>query len=331
MVLTDWWYYTGSVTKAITIIGIIAIALLAIVLASPHVKPLQSVDKALGLVQVQTIYVPVNHTVYVNQTVVKYVYVNKTVPVYINRTVYVYVPSNASFGIPILNNTGTCGLYSLVLPNGTIWTLGYWIPTQLEWNLFLQNGTIIGWEKFPAPPQYGEELYWETTVYAILPGLGTANLEGVQFITAIPNKPQPNWINMIYMGDFMGTGPIMYPKSYWGVDNGTAVLLNTWSLYAPFYGLPRNYTTIVLPVNRTYTVIIAFMSKTLAPDLAILCNWTIMGGPVNPQVALRLPAPMGRELASETAYVIYGNYSYPSYGITWDGGLGHDLSATKYY
>ncbi len=213
--------------------------------------------------QVEAIYVPVNHTVYVNQTIVKYV--NKTVPIYINRTVYVYVPSNASFGIPIYNDTGDCHLYSLVLPNGTIWTLGYWIPTQWAWNLFLQNGTIIEWEKFPAVP-YGEELYWETTVSAVFPGLGNAWLEAIQFITAIPNTPQPNWVNMIYIGDFMGGGPLMYREdSYWGINNGTAVLLNTWVLYAPLYGSFRNYTTIVLPVNRTYPIVLLFYSATHYP------------------------------------------------------------------
>ncbi len=169
-----------------------------------------------------------------NHTVVKYVYVNQTVPVYVNRTVYVYVPGNASFGIPIYNDTGVCRLYSLVLPNGTIWTLGYWIPTQWAWNLFLQNGTILGWEKFPAPQYGGEELYAEQNEMAIFPGLGTAYLSGMQFITAIPNTPQPNWVNMIYIGgDFAGTGPLMYVwRDYWGgINNGTAVLLNTWSLY----------------------------------------------------------------------------------------------------
>ncbi len=60
MGLSNWWYYTGSATKAITIMGgIIAIALLAIVVASPHVKPLQPIAKSLGLIQtqVQTVYV----------------------------------------------------------------------------------------------------------------------------------------------------------------------------------------------------------------------------------------------------------------------------------
>ncbi|MGC8608085.1 MAG: hypothetical protein ACP5L5_11070, partial [Vulcanisaeta sp.] len=318
MGLSNWWYYTGSATKAITIIGIIAITLLAIIIASPHIKPLQPITKSLGLIQTQTVIVTktMNQTVirYVNQTVVKYI--NQTVPIYVNRTVYVYMPGNASFGIPIYNNTGTCHLYSLVLPNGTIWTLGYWIPTQWAWDLFLQNGTIIGWEKFPAP-QYGEELYWETTVSAVFPGLGNAWLLAIQFITAIPNTPQPNWVDMIYMGDFMGGGPLMYREdSYWGINNGTAVLLNTWSLFSTFYGPNVNYTTIVLPVNRTYPVILQFYSVTHYPSFALPCNWTIIG-PVNPQIALRLPAPMGKELQMEAWYTFYGNYSYPIAWTTW--------------
>ncbi|MGC9180829.1 MAG: hypothetical protein ACP5GZ_11610, partial [Vulcanisaeta sp.] len=109
MGLSNWWYYTGSATKAITIIGIIAITLLAIIIASPHIKPLQPITKSLGLIQTQTVIVTktMNQTVirYVNQTVVKYI--NQTVPIYVNRTVYVYMPGNASFGIPIYNNTGT--------------------------------------------------------------------------------------------------------------------------------------------------------------------------------------------------------------------------------
>ncbi len=74
----------------------------------------------------------------------------------------------------------------------------------------------------------------------------------------------------------------------------------------------------MLPVNRTYPVIIAFQSVTHFPSLALPCNWTIIG-PVNPQVALQLPAPMGRESTMEFWYVMFGNYSYPVYLTTWGG------------
>ena len=319
--LMGWWYYATGVEKALIVVGIAALALLAIIIASPYVKPLQFITAKLGLVQerVVIIPVPVNHTVvkYVNQTVVRYVHVNQTVPVpiYINRTIYVPVPSNATLnittGIPIYNDTGTCSLYSLVLPNGTIWTLGYWIPTPWAWELMLSNGTIITWEKFPAP-QYGQQWYSEWTVFAVFPGLGTADLEGIQFLVNIPNTPQPNWLNMIYIGDFMGGGPLMYRwNDYWGVNGGKAVMFNTWSL------AQENYTSIVLPVNNTYSVVLVFMGVvTDFPTFAMPCNWTFIG-PVNPQVALQLPAPMGVEAQYESWYVNYGNSNYPTNWTTW--------------
>jgi hypothetical protein len=88
------WGLMGWGMRAIVIA--LAVALILVVL-SPHVAVLKPVAQRLGLVAVttQTIYVPVNHTVYVNrtiyinQTVIKYI--NQTVPVYINRTVYVSV------------------------------------------------------------------------------------------------------------------------------------------------------------------------------------------------------------------------------------------------
>ncbi len=118
-------------------------ALLAMVIVSPYVKPLQFITTRLGLTHTEVVYVPINHTVYVNQTVVKYVYVNKTVPVYINRTVYVYVnnASNPLYAevmnyIPpgILNNltlptllmtienASFCYAKVIVLNNGTAWS-----------------------------------------------------------------------------------------------------------------------------------------------------------------------------------------------------------------
>ncbi len=135
------------VWKIMGVIGIIVIVVLALIIASPHVKPLQPIARSLGLVQTQTIYVPVNHTVvkYVNQTIVKYVYVNQTVPVYVNKTVYVYVNnvSNPLYAavmryVPpgIINNltlptllaslnlanASFCYAKVVVLNNGTAWS-----------------------------------------------------------------------------------------------------------------------------------------------------------------------------------------------------------------
>jgi hypothetical protein len=122
------WSLMGWGMRAIVIALAIA---LAIVLVSPHVAVLKPVAERLGLVAVttQTIYVPVNHTVYVNQTIVKYVYVNKTVPVYMNRTVYV---NETVYANPFHVNY-TCWLDAYVfLHNMTIGTIGYMTPSVAE-------------------------------------------------------------------------------------------------------------------------------------------------------------------------------------------------------
>jgi len=74
MGFSDWWYYTGAITKTLVLIGMTALALLTLTLLAPHVSFLKPIAQRLGLMQTQTIYVPVNHTVYVNRTI----YVNQT-------------------------------------------------------------------------------------------------------------------------------------------------------------------------------------------------------------------------------------------------------------
>jgi hypothetical protein len=107
---------------------------LALIVASPHIAFLKPIAQRLGLVQTQTIYVPVNHTVYVNrtiyinQTVIRYVYVNKTVPIYINRTVYV---ANMPYA-------GYCSGRLVILPNNTAWIVWFWLVPKS----FIQNTLI---------------------------------------------------------------------------------------------------------------------------------------------------------------------------------------------
>jgi hypothetical protein len=62
------WSLMGWGMRAIVIA--LAVALVIVVL-SPHVAVLKPIAQGLGLVQTQTIYVPINHTVvkYVNQTI----------------------------------------------------------------------------------------------------------------------------------------------------------------------------------------------------------------------------------------------------------------------
>jgi hypothetical protein len=132
-----------------TIVIALAVAL-AIVLVSPHVAVLKPVAERLGLVAVttQTIYVPVNHTVYVNQTIVKYVYVNKTVPVYMNRTVYV---NETVYANPFHVNY-TCWLDAYVfLHNMTIGTIGYMTPSVAEKILVTPSSNVMFFAILPNP------------------------------------------------------------------------------------------------------------------------------------------------------------------------------------
>ncbi len=300
--------------RVIGIVGIIAMAILAIILASPHVEPLQSVDKALGLVQVQTIYVPVNHTVvkYVNQTVVKYVYVNQTVPVYVNRTVYVYVSSNAS---AVGFSLGTCHLYSLVFSNGSIWTLGYWMPPSNVWNAVLQNNTIFVWLPL-GKTKFGIQAMDEPTFYIIVPGeYPGVGMVLMPMLVDIPSTPQPNWVNMIYMGDWPGVGQIV--GNFMKIENGSLVFAQ------PDPSMPPP----TLPLSNSTTMVLAIVSDSLGTPLIVLpCNWTIIVTRMTPQQALTLPAPMGIAISKESHYVVLGNYNYDPYGPTW----GYNVWNTEY-
>mgnify|MGYP001770658228 CR=1 FL=1 len=300
MGLNDWWYYTGSTTKALVIIGIVAITLLAIILASPYVKPLQVITTKLGLMQEKVVYVPVNHTVYVNRTIVKYVYVNQTVPVpiYINRTIYVPVPSNMS-GIPSMLDMGTCHLYSLVFSNGTVWTLGYWIPTPWAWELYGPNSTLIIWGRNNGTA--GFQYVTEFSIAVIQPGAMSEAL--LPLLANVPYKAPPGWVYMIYMGDWAGIGPIAITDAK--VVNNTLVIP----------GIEGN-PPVALPINSTVTVVIMPYTQPLIP-LLLPCNWTVIETPLTPEQALALPAPMGELAAGEAHYIFFGNYEYGPAAPTW--------------
>jgi len=170
------WSLMGWGMRAIVIILAIA---LAIVLASPHVAVLKPIAERLGLVQTQTIYVPVNHTVvkYVNQTIVRYI--NQTVPVYINRTVYVSVnPFHVNY---------TCQLYVYVIQhNMTVIAYGYTNANLTMYQylaaLFTTNISIT------APSVYVSAYYNGTyTIFYTLPGVPNR-------LNALPPiKPNPAW------------------------------------------------------------------------------------------------------------------------------------------
>jgi hypothetical protein len=75
--LTYDWSLMSWGMRAVILVLIVALAL---IIASPHITLLKPMAEKLGLATTtQTIYVPVNHTVYVNRTI----YVNQTVVKYI--------------------------------------------------------------------------------------------------------------------------------------------------------------------------------------------------------------------------------------------------------
>ncbi len=128
------WSLMGWGMRAIVIALAVALAL---VVASPHVAVLKPVAERLGLVTTvtQTIYVPVNHTVYVNrtiyvnQTIIKYI--NQTVPVYINRTVYVnpfHVNYTCHLNIYIFQQNKTITAYGYM--NANLTAFEYWTPSS---------------------------------------------------------------------------------------------------------------------------------------------------------------------------------------------------------
>ena len=170
------WSLMGWGMRAIVIV--LAIALILVVL-SPHVAVLKPIAQRLGLVQTQTIYVPINHTVvkYVNQTIVRYI--NQTVPVYINRTVYVSVnPFHVNY---------TCQLYVYVIQhNMTVIAYGYTNANLTMYQylaaLFTTNISIT------APSVYVSAYYNGTyTIFYTLPGVPNR-------LNALPPiKPNPAW------------------------------------------------------------------------------------------------------------------------------------------
>ncbi|ADY01231.1 hypothetical protein VMUT_1024 [Vulcanisaeta moutnovskia 768-28] len=250
MGLSNWWYYTGTITKAMTIVGMAAIVILALVIAGAHYRPLQSIPRALGLVQTQTVYVPINHTVYVNQTIVVTKYINQTVPVYINRTVTVYV--NKTVYVPIGNaplgdvlGTGTCHLYSLIFSNGTIWTLGYWLPPNQLWSVVLRNNTIFEWEA-SSGTKAGEQLMTSVSFFIMVLGQsGLLGEIGIPMLTNVPNIPQANWIYMIYLGDWIGYGPVV-SNSLWIINSSIIMGWRATSLGQPTIPLANETIEVIL-------------------------------------------------------------------------------------
>ena len=330
--LMSWWYYASGGEKALIVVGIIAMALLVIIIASPYVKPLQFITTRLGLVQERVIYiaVPVNHTVYVNRTIIEYV--NQTVPVYINRIV---APVNGSFvvvgngSLSLLESvTGRCAGDLVVLPNGTTWFVYIWLVPR---NYLLSNPLL-----YPTPYNGFSVVYYNsTTHYAQLAaseftffyGLYPMPMGFYKYGVCFLDNVTINGYYVMVCGDTIGNGPMSFgPVSMVNVS-GTyyEVIEPGWGavVHPMFVGsqvidiTQHNYnTTLMIPeVNTTYTGIIIYynginLGPAYAPSnyvtLGPVCNITVTYAP-NPQAALYIELPL--------EYVKYFNESViPIYG-----------------
>ncbi len=258
------------------------------------------------------IYVPVNHTVYINKTtylnrtvyvqvppiyVNHTIYLNKTIyvtkPIYINKTVYlnntVYVPTPVTNGTLGLIPGGQCGMESLVLPNGTMWTVGGDVfmppPRQYGWLLAMLEAPRN--ESTPYEHGVGVAGFLNVRTYPI-------NLmASIPVYTGFPYVRPANWSDYMIFGDVIGgAGDIM--------------------------GL--NYSSIGIPLNSSKLILIILSSQDpLYSHLLILpCNWTVIGVQ-NPRAALNttITAP-GFKLADEEDYYwYYGHWGvgHLSWGI----------------
>ncbi len=314
MGFSDWWYYTGAITKTLVLIGMTALALLTLTLLAPHVSFLKPIAQGLGLVQTQTIYVPVNHTVYVNRTIyvnyTKYIYVNQTVPVYINRTVYVTVGSNASY---FESYAGYCSGRLVILPNNTAWIVWFWLAPKAYFqnpslgtylrNFYFNNAMLIH--------------YNSTTHYAqftpVLLNTEFLSLQGQMLIMTAPfcyvdNVTISNYYILV-CGDTLGSGP----TSFFGnafVRNATDV----WEVFNAS-GAPPVVGLSILPIrNATYTGVLIIPYQVNGQTINTLgpaCDLTVTFA-TNATAALWLPVTTNQTLINywrESDIPVYGWYS----------------------
>ena len=350
MRLSDWWYYTGTITKTLVIVGIAAMTALALIVASPHVAVLKPIAQGLGLVQTQTIYVPVNHTVYVNrtiyvnQTVVRYI--NQTVPVYINRTVYVPVPANGSAAFSsdlqaLADLAGFCSGRIVVLPNDTAWFVVFWFVPKSYFevnpfmNYLMSNNRTHIMVYYNSTTHYAQYLLrigpWAFVSTSISPW--TASITGINWNCYYNNVT----INSQYYIMVCGDTPGVVPLNIGGLAVVNGVLRQDTTVPSPAlsYGInpPGEYIYTMPMLNTTYTGIVFFgpAGGSLIPNTLLaytfvpgpVCNITLTYAP-NPQAALWLPVTTNQTLvnywsyADESAFGYYNQYDYTMGYWVWD-------------
>jgi hypothetical protein len=181
------WGLMGWGMRAVVIV--LAVALILVVL-SPHVAVLKPIAEGLGLTTTKMVYVPINHTIYVN------------------RTVYVPPQWLSSLGA-VASGHGYCSGRLVVLPNNTAWFVWFWlVPKQYAEQLGLFMPYYMGW--YNATTHSAEFFRWVAYEF-VSQGMNYMG-SGECFISNVT-------INGYYVavcGDTYGSGPmntIEYPIS----------------------------------------------------------------------------------------------------------------------
>ena len=313
------WSLMGWGMRAIVIA--LAVALVIMVL-SPHVAVLKPIAQRLGLVQTQTIYVPINHTVvkYMNQTVVRYI--NQTVPVYVyvNKTVYVPVGSNMSY---FESYAGYCSGRLVFLPNGTAWIVWFWLAPKSYFELspYLRNFYFAN---------YTLTYYNSTTHYAqFTPGLLNTEFLSPQGLTLemnalcyIDNVTIGNYYVLV-CGDTPGDGPVSFSGDTF-IKNSTGMWEVFFSLNVPpvvgnFTVNATGYYYLPIPLrNATYTgvlIIPYYINGQTIYTLGPVCDLTVTFVS-NATAALWLPVTTNQTLINYWGYAdefVYGHYNQYDY------------------
>ena len=181
------WGLMGWGMRAVVIILAIA---LAIILASPHVAVLKPIAEGLGLTTTKYVYVPVNHTVYVN------------------RTVYVSPQWLSSLGA-VTSGHGYCSGRLVVLPNNTAWFVWFWlVPSQYAEQLGFFMPYYMIW--YNATTHFAGFLRWAAYEF-VSQGMDYMG-SGACYISNVT----VNGYYAAVCGDIMGLGPmntVKYPIS----------------------------------------------------------------------------------------------------------------------
>jgi hypothetical protein len=290
-----------------------ALALLTLTLLAPHVSFLKPIAQRLGLVQTQTIYVPVNHTVYVNRTI----YVNYTKYIYVNKTVYV---PTASY---LETYAGYCSGRLVILPNNTEWIVWFWLAPKAYFqspflgpylrNYYFSNATLT--------------YYNSTTHYAQF----TPTLAGTEFLSPqgltleidfpfcyIDNVTINNYYALV-CGDTLGNGPIAFFGNTF-IRNSTGMWGVVSKLELPVVG---NFTALnatghyYLPIplrNATYTGVLIIPYQVSGQTIYTLgptCDLTVTFVS-NATAALWLPVTTNQTLVNYWDYadeLAFGHYN----------------------